>query len=365
MQLRTIPVNTPFAALFRLGLVFLYSCTVGTGIASAATDMPVLKAGDSSLKEWILPDAPASPADNKWTRERAELGKMLFFDPRLSGTGQVTCASCHFPERGWADGLPTAVRFQGTQMPLASPHIVNIAYNTIFMWDGRMPTLEKQAFGGQGEKADINAGSKVKTEDVVRRIAGVKGYAAAFDSAYPGEGVTRESIAKAIASFERTVLSKDSPFDRWLKGDADAMTSQQINGFRVFLDPKKGACANCHQAPNFTDNGFHNIGLKSYGAKNHHPGRGKQKPIKIMDGAFKTPGLRDVALTSPYFHDGSAATLRDVVEHYARGGEVKTNLSPNFKKAVLSDSEKADLVAFLEALTTPPQAFVYPVLPKE
>lgn len=319
---------------------------------------------DAAHAIWRLPSAPEAPADNATTPARVALGKMLFFDPRLSGTGQVTCVSCHLPERGWADGLPTAVRFLGTAMPVATPSLTNIGYNSIYMWDGRQPTLEAQAHGGQGEKADINAGSRVSTAEVVKRIGDVAGYREAFQRAYPGEGVTRETIAKALSAFERSLVSRDSPFDRWLAGDAKAMDARAVKGFKLFLDAEKGACATCHQPPAFTDNGFHNIGLKSYGMPGYDKGRGKQKPVKLMDGAFKTPGLRDVSLTAPYFHDGSARTLAEVVEHYAVGGVATGNLSPNFRKAVLTAEEKADLVRFLEALTTQAGPYEYPVLPR-
>jgi cytochrome c peroxidase len=329
--------------------------------AQAGSD---IKLDAATRAQWVLPPIPPSPPENAWNETRAELGKALFFDPRLSTSSQVTCGSCHFPDRGWTDGLPTAMRFLGTPMRVATPSLTNIGYNSIFMWDGRQPTLEQQAVGGQGAGADVNAGGKVKPEETVKRLAAVPGYRAAFERAYPGEGVTTMSIAKALSSFERSLVSRDSPFDRWAAGQDNAMTPQQINGFKVFLDPQKGACVLCHQPPNFTDNGFHNLGLKSYGAADPLPGRGKHKPIKMLDGAFKTPSLRDVALTPPYFHDGSARTLAEVVEHYMKGGEVRTNLSPSFRKAVLSEQEKADLVAFMEALTTPTKPFVYPVLPQ-
>ena len=330
----------------------------------AAADGEVFEAGHKSLKVWQLPEMPTSPDDNKYSEQRAALGKQLFFDPRLSGTGQVTCGSCHFPERGWADGLPTAVRFQGKVLTVAAPTIVNTGYNSIYMWDGRMPTLEKQAFAGQGKPADINAGSTVEPEVVVANLNKVSSYVKAFEKAYPGEGLTRETIAKALAAFERTIISRDSAFDRWVNGDKNAMTAQQVNGFKTFVG--KAQCVNCHQAPNFTDNGFHNIGLKSFGEENHDQGRFKQRKLKLMDGAFKTPTLRDISLTAPYFHDGSAPTLTAVVEHYAQGGVVKTNLSPTLPQGLnLTEQDKSDIVAFLGALTTQHPVFVYPVLPRE
>jgi len=334
-----------------------------TPMLSMADSGYVFEAGHPSLKEWLLPESPSFPDENKYSEEKADLGKQLFFDPRLSGTGQVTCASCHFPERGWADGLPTSVRFQGKNVGLAAPTIVNLGYNSIMMWDGRMPTLEKQAFAGQGKPADINAGSTVEPEVVIARLNTVKSYVASFAKAYPGEGLTRESVAKAIAVFERTVVSNNSPFDRWVNGNKDAMTAQQVNGFRVFVE--KAKCSTCHSAPNFNDNGFHNIGLKSYGEADHNVGRIKQKKLKILDGAFKTPTLRDIGLTAPYFHDGSAASLKDVVEHYAQGGVVKSNLSPNLPQDInLTSQDKDDIVAFLTALTSEHAIFVYPILPQ-
>lgn len=364
-------------ATLTLALAPLFACAWAAPAQAARTvvdsdgETVTLEAGHPSLKKWLLPDSPPAPADNPWTQAKAELGKKLFFDPRMSGTGQVTCVSCHLPERGWEDGLPTAVRYGGKVMKVASPTIVNIAYNGIFMWDGRLPTLDKQAFVGQGIKADINAGAEergIQEGAHIERLKAVKGYQTEFAKAFPdlpaNQRITRETIAKAIASFERTVVSNTSPFDRWVKGDKSALTDSQVNGFMVFVG--KGNCATCHSAPNFTDDGFHNLGLKSYADPDHHKGRMAQKPKPAKtDGAFKTPTLRDIAQRAPHFHDGSAKTLLDVVEHYDRGGDVKTNLSANMKSSLgLTADEKKDLVAFMEALSSPQKPFVYPVLPE-
>ena len=340
-----------------LASVALQAAAVGTAPQSQR------RTADPAITQWMLPPMPPSPGDNLWSEERSQLGAMLFFDARLSYNGQVSCGWCHAPERGWSDGMQVAVRFPGNPGRVGSPSLANVGYNTIFMWDGRQPSLEQQALGTLGPTSDVNIGAKGKTEDVVTRIASITGYRSAFEAAYPGEGITAQTIAKALASFQRSIVSRNSPFDRWVAGEAAAMTPQQVSGFRIFTDPSRGGCAVCHQPPNFTDNGFHNIGLRSYGEGNPHPGRGKHRPIRVMHGAFKTPALRDVALSAPYFHDGSAATLADVVEHYARGGEVTLNLSPSFRKAPLSTQDKADLVAFLQALTTPAKPFAYPVLP--
>jgi cytochrome c peroxidase len=194
-------------------------------------------------------------------------------------------------------------------------------------------------------------------------LGSIDGYIAMFSKAFPGEAIGEETIAKAIAAFERTVVSKDSHFDRWLSGDRMAITAQEYRGYQVFNDPARGNCAKCHGGPNFTDNGYHNIGLKPIEGRVDE-GRFKIKAVASMKGAFKTPTLRDIALTAPYFHDGSAATLMEVVEHYSRGGDDRTNLSKDLRPLNLTSAEKDDLVAFLVTLTGRPTAVAIPPLPQ-
>ncbi len=323
-----------------------------------ASEKWVLEPGHPSLQPWLLGEVP-HPKDNKPNAARVALGKMLFFDPRLSGDGNMACSTCHSPLFGWSDGLRTAKGFKSKLLGRASPTVTNTAFNSLQMWDGRKKSLEDQATGPMlsSDEMNINMGSAINFLKSTSR------YVDAFSAAYPGEGVTEKTLAKAIASFERTVISNNSPFDHWIKGDASAMTAQQVKGFTLFLDPQKGNCEVCHSAPNFTDDGFHNIGLKSYGMENPDMGRYAIKPINALKGAFKTPTLRDVAYTAPYFHDGSAANLSEVVEHYALGGVVENHLSPNMKKLTLTVDEKAAIVAFLEALSSPQTPFVLPILP--
>lgn len=309
---------------------------------------------------WLLPDTPPHPADNAPTSARIELGKMLFFDPRLSRHSNMSCASCHSPMFGWSDGLPTAKGFESMTLARATPTVVNTGYNSIQMWDGRKKSLEDQVMGPMEANGEMN----MDLDLLFNWLNSNEGYIQAFAAAYPGEPIDRTTVSKAVATFERTVVSNNSAFDRWLKGDKDAMTDQQVRGFRLFTDENGGNCGACHQAPNFTDNGFHNIGLESWGMENPDMGRYLEKPVNLMKGAFKTPTLRDAALTAPYFHDGSAATLADVVEHYASGGVVKTNLSPNMKALDLSEQDKADIVAFMEALTSPQKQITLPTLPQ-
>jgi cytochrome c peroxidase len=296
-------------------------------------------------RAWRLPAVPM-PAGNASTPPRVELGKALFFDPRLSGNGATSCGSCHNPSLGWSDGLKTAVGMGGVVLARATPTIVNTAFNTQFMWDGRKKSLEDQALGPMKAADEMNTDFPA----VIERLRAMPGYAVLFARAYPGEAIGEETIAKALAAYERSIVSRDSPFDRWLAGDTRALTPAQYRGFRLFADPDKAHCAACHSGPNFTDNGFHNIGLRSSGAR-PDLGRFNVRPVASMKGAFKTPTLRDIALTGPYFRDGSASTLHEVVEHYARGGDDRSNISGDVKPLQLSEQDKSDLVAFLRALT--------------
>jgi len=335
----------------------LTACLCAFSISSFAVDYaPAPTAAD---KAWKLPAVPM-PADNVSTSARVELGQALFFDPRMSGNGAMSCATCHNPSLGWSDGLKTAVGWGGQILGRATPTVLNTAYNTQFMWDGRKKSLEDQALGPMKAPQEMNTDFAVS----LGRLRSVPAYVAMFEKAYPGEGVTEDTVAKAIASFERTVIVNDSPFDRWLDGDKNAMTAQQWRGFKIFTDAGMGNCAGCHSAPNFTDNGFHNIGIAKKGDGEGDLGRFSIRKVSSMKGAFKTPGLRDIDLTAPYFRDGSAATLKDVVEHYARGGDDKSNLSASIKPLNLSEQDKGDLVAFMKALTGKRKTLSVPQLPQ-
>jgi cytochrome c peroxidase len=340
--------------------LLLICLLVSAGVAFANADGNNLayEAGHASLKEWLLPEQVPHPADNVPTPERVELGKKLYFDPRLSGDGNMSCATCHNPSLGWSDGLPTAKGAKSMVLGRASPTIINTAYNSIQMWDGRKASLEDQAMGPMEATAEMN----MDTARLFKWLNGNAEYRALFAKAYPGEAIDAKTLSKAIATYERTAISNNSPFDRWVKGDANAMTPPQLNGFRLFVG--KARCSVCHSAPNFTDNGFHNLGLPSYGVPDPDLGRFAQKPIKRMRGAFKTPTIRDIGRTAPYFHDGSAKTLMEVVEHYNKGGVVKTDLAPDIQPLNLTQQEKEDLVAFMQSLSSPFQTVALPELPK-
>ena len=320
----------------------------------------VYQAGHPSLKSWRLLEQPPYPQDNRPTQARTNLGKALFFDPRLSRKGNISCSTCHNPGLGWADGLTTSVGFNGKILRRASPTILNAAYNQFQMWDGRMRSLEDQVLGPMESHDEMNT----DFEKTLRWLKNNHGYSEMFSEAYPGETISLKTLAKAIASYERTIIAQDTPFDRWVRGDKNAMTNRQIHGFQIFSDPEKGNCVVCHQPPNFTDDGFHNIGLRSFSSEQVDLGRFDLKPVKILKGAFKTPSLRGISETPPYFHDGSAVTLNEVIEHYIKGGDVKENLSPNMKPIKLGKREKRDLQAFLsEALKAEPLTTDVPRLP--
>lgn len=330
--------------------------TTATLSFSALSD---IRAGDPSLQKWLMPSEVPYPEGNKPTKARVELGKKLFFDPRLSGDGNMSCATCHSPMFGWSDGLPTARGSKSIILDRASPVVTNTAFNAVQMWDGRKRTLEDQAMGPMAATVEMN----MDFGRLFKWLNSNQGYKAAFQKAYPDEGINESTLSRAIASFERTIISNNSAFDHWIKGDENAMTEQQVNGFKIFLDENRGNCAACHSEPNFVDNGFHNLGLASYGRQNPDMGRYNQLPLPVAKGAFKTPTLRDINLSAPYFHDGSAATLMDVMQTYVDHGYVEGNISPEVKKIKLTPLEMEDVVAFMQALTSPPKPVTFPILP--
>ena len=330
---------------------------IAGAVAGALLLMLGAASGTGERDPYLRPAQAPAPDDNKLTPARADLGKALFFDPRLSSSNWISCATCHNPALGWSDGLSTGLGHGMNRLGRATPTIINAAFNPIQMWDGRKPTLEEQALG------PIEAGVEMNQEisALVAKLEKISGYRKMFELAYPGEGVSGKTIGKAIASFERTVLSGESAFDRWRAGQGDAVNDSVKRGFTLFTG--KANCVVCHEGFNFTDNGFHNIGVKDLGAE-PDLGRYSQRKVAAMKGAFKTPTLRDIALTAPYMRNGIYRTLDEVVEHYDRGGDVKDNLSLNIKPLGLSAAEKQDLVAFMKSLTGTQASVTIPVLPQ-
>lgn len=299
------------------------------------------------------------PADNPLTQEKAELGKLLYFDTRLSADNTVSCATCHNPKMGWTDNAPVSTGIKGQKGDVSAPTVINSTYMGLQFWDGRAANLEEQALGPLVNPVEM--GNK-NHDEVVAKIKAIPGYLPYFKKAFGDEEVNKVRIAQAIASFERTVLSGNSRFDRWSFGDKTAMTEQEIRGRDLFFG--KALCTRCHAGPNFSDSQFHNLGV---GQNKPKPEEGRFAVTKAKEdmGAFKTPTIRDITKTAPYMHDGSEKTLEDVVEFYNKGGVKNPNLAVQMEVLNLTVEEKADLVAFMKALDGNPYPSVEtPELPK-
>ena len=323
----------------------------GGATAGASVDVHV----PADLKEkYRRPDAIPSPPSNPLTPEKAELGKTLFFDPRLSRTGAVSCASCHNPAFDWSDGLGRGLGVTGVPLPRKTPTVLNAAWLSALMWDGRAGSLEQQAILPITAEHEMG----MPLEDAVQRVKSIPGYAPLFEAAYPGVPIGAETLLGALASFQRTLVSADSPFDKWIAGDEEAISNAAKRGFMVFNEA--GRCSKCHSGWRLTDDSFHDIGLKSA-----DKGRGEFAPpsVVIMQHAFKTPTLRDFRLSGPYMHDGSMTTLDEVIDHYEDGGAKRPSLSPEMKAVTLSAQERADLIAYLKTLQGPPLDVKHPRLP--
>jgi cytochrome c peroxidase len=260
------------------------------------------------------------PADNPLSDESIALGRRLFFDKRLSLDSSIACATCHDPEHGFTDTRPRAVGVGGQTGPRRSPALINRAYGKAFFWDGRTATLEEQ---------------------VLQPILNPIEMALSYDEIRERTGVEPVEAARALASYVRSLLAGDSPYDRYVAGDANALTAEQRRGLELFRG--KANCIACHVGPNLTDEGFHNTGIGWDGARFTDTGRG--------NGEFKTPTLRELTRRAPYMHDGSLKTLEEVIDYYDRGGRANPHLDANMQPLRLSDDEKRDLLAFLQSLT--------------
>jgi cytochrome c peroxidase len=294
------------------------------------------------------------PAENPYTPEKTALGKALYFDPRLSGAQNMNCATCHNPSFGWEVPVKTPVGAQNTHLARQSPAVLNQAWGAhVYFWDGRAKSLEEQAKGPIQAEAEMN----LPLSEAVARLSGVRDYKAWFEKVFPGEGVTADTITKAIATYERTVVSSYAPFDAWIDGDEGAISESAKRGFALFNGAAK--CSSCHSGWNFTDNKFHDIGTSTTDI-----GRGKYEPDNVKaQFAVKTPTLRDIAQRAPYMHDGSIATLRDVMYHYVGGGIDRPSRSDQLQAIDLSADQIEDVIAFMQSLTGSKQVVTLPVLP--
>jgi cytochrome c peroxidase len=283
------------------------------------------------------------------------LGRTLFFDPRLSGSNWISCATCHNPALDWGDGLPKGIGHGMKELGRRTPTILNLAWSEAFFWDGRASSLEEQALGPIASPGEMN----LATDKMVTKILQVPGYKHLFQKAYPNEPINEKLVAKAIAAFERTIVSEKAPFDQWFEGNENAISEEAKKGFVLFNT--KGNCAACHGGWRFTDDSFHDIGVPGVDR-----GRGDFfKEIPVAQFSFKTPTLRNVVGRAPYMHDGSEKTLEDVIDLYNIGGKTKRDsLSGEIKPFNLTDQEKQALIAFLKTLTSVDKAVEIPALPR-
>ena len=338
-------LNRKIALLLVVFVIVLTGCGKNTEpISGTSTPRP------SAPKTEQLPaglagyEAMPIPAGNPMTPEKVALGKQLFFDERLSIDGSRSCYSCHLCEHGLSDGLPKAIGAENKPLTRNSPTLWNIGYHTQFYWDGRSDSLEKQALaawkGG-------NMGVGERTGEIVAKINALQDYRSQFQKVFQSDA-TAENMMQAIAAFERTIIGGNTAWDRYRAGDQSAMSESAIRGWNIFQAIK---CNNCHDGILFTDQQFHNIGI---GMDQAIVDVGRYEVTKKQEdyGAFKTPTLRDIAKSAPYFHDGSAKTLEEAVDIMLGGGKPnqyldKKNLQPH---RILPDQREA-LLDFLRSLT--------------
>ena len=302
---------------------------------SYVTELPVgLQAGAAYV-----------PENNPLSADKIALGRLLYFDTRLSKDGTLACATCHNPYHGFSDPGKTSKGVGGKLGGRNSPTVINRLFSKEQFWDGRAEDLEAQAKGPLANPIEMALPS---TDIAVKTVAAIRGYAPLFKAAFGDEKVTIDRIAQAIASFERTVVSGNSPYDRFQAGQKDALSASAVRGMELFNG--KANCKVCHAGFNFTDEGYHNLGVGMTAGK-PDLGRSVISKSDADKGSFKTPTLRDIAYTAPYMHDGSEATLRAVVEFYNKGGTPNPTLSKEIKPLGLSAQEIDDVVAFMEGLS--------------
>jgi len=287
--------------------------------------------------------APEQPAPPEIDARHAELGRKLFFDPLLSADRSVSCASCHQPEHGFAQAAATSPGVHGRRTARNAPSLFNRKLGAAFMWDGRVPTLAEQVLQPVENPDEMG----LALDELLRRLAADADYGRTFEQLFGG-APTRDATARALSAFVETLWLGDSPVDHFQAGTTEALTEEERTGLWVY--ESKGFCWRCHSGPNFSDERFHNTGV---GVVDGAPeeGRFASTRLEADRGAFKTPTLRGVALNAPYMHDGSLATLEEVVAFYRRGGNANPALDPELEPLNLTDEEARRLVLFLRALS--------------
>jgi cytochrome c peroxidase len=340
----------PHAAALTGGLMAALALLLGAGVSVLADAKSDRAAWQQAFQR---PAEIPFPESNPYSEAKSKLGRTLFFDPILSGSKARSCATCHNPGLSWGDGQARAIGEK--QLPQRSPSLLNVAWTPKLGWDGHFRNLEAVAFGPILNPANM----KMTEKALLERLSAIPGYAEAFDGAFGKGGITRRKIELALATFERSIVSGEAPFDRWIKGSETAIDASAKRGFDLFVG--KAHCVMCHSGWQFTDASFHDIGT----ATNGDIGRGAMFPSSAkLHYAFKTPTLRDVARRAPYMHDGSIKTLEAVVDLYDRGGIERPSRSELIVPLGLSKDEKADLIAFLHTLNGAPEQAPVPTLPR-
>ena len=335
--------STLFVLLFTT-VCFAAACTTPESPTGFQPEILPLPADPSDYAPIASYAAMEIPGDNPITAEKVALGRQLFFDQRLSGDGERSCYGCHLNDQGLSDGRTTALGAFDRVLTRNSPTLWNIGYHAEYYWDGRSKPLASQAlaaWGGGNMGAD--------PDEIVTQLNGIEGYQDQFRAVF-NEDATPENVSKALASYMRTIISNNTAWDRWQAGDESAVSDAAKRGYEVFQNAE---CNNCHDGVLLTDLQYHNVGI-GMDAEDPDPGRYRVTEEDSDRGAFKTPTLRDVSQSGPYFHNGSAATLEEVVDIMVDGGKDNPYLdSENLKKVDLSDSEKEDLLEFLRSLDEP------------
>ncbi len=335
------------------------ACSCRTQTNLEATNTPAYPIGARveikaplGLPAQVIP-ADSFSADHRPTTDSIALGRKLFYDVRLSRDDAHSCASCHRPDLHFADGLPVAKGFNGQLGTRNTPTVLNAAYNIAQFWDGRAASLEQQAGDPIANPKEMNQPHEV----CVAKLNADQSYKDEFAKVFGPGQITMDKIEKAIAGFERTLLSANSPFDRYqYGGDKTALSAAASRGLAIFTDKNRGNCATCHVVGEkfalFADGKFHNlgVGMNPYGELTDL-GRHVRTGLEADRGAFRTPSLRNVAKTAPYMHDGSLKTLKEVVDFYMGGANSNPQLDKEIKPLKLSAQDRSDLVTFLEALT--------------
>ena len=320
------------------------ACSTEPEVPAFEPEVLPLPADPSNYAPLPTYEAMPIPEDNAMTAEKVALGRQLYFDKRVSGDGQLSCYSCHVCEKGLTDGRPKAIGAFEKKLTRSSPTLWNIGYHPEFYWDGRAKTLEAQALAAwRGGNMGANP------DEVVAQLNSIPGYRAQFQGVFGGDA-TPESVSKALAAYMRTIVSHETPWDKWQSGDESAVSEAAMRGYEVF---KKAECDNCHDGVLFTDFQYHNVGIGMDAAE---PDVGRYKVTQDEEdrGAFKTPTLRDISQSGPYFHDGSVATLEETVDLMLGGGIDNPQLDrTNLKEVKLTSSEREELIEFLKSLDQP------------